>query len=431
MDDITDVAVNSAPASITNKVQTNRGIGSNAEPVIVVDHVRKKFRLYHERNNSLKAALMRRRVAKFEEFWAIDDVSFDIRPGETFGIIGENGSGKSTMLKCIAKILRPDHGSIRATGKISALLELGAGFHPELSGRENVYLNGSILGLSKRELDAKFDEIVDFAGLEKFIDQPVKNYSSGMYVRLGFSIAINVDPDILLVDEVLAVGDENFQRRCAEKFAELQNDGKTIVLVSHAMGQVRALCDRLAWMNHGRLEMVGPAKEVIDNYLGDVHVERFRRGPGAEVRWGTGEINIDAIELLVGNDPTPVRTVRQGDQVTIRIRYTVPGGPVTRPVFGFAIYRSDGVHVTGVNYREHGMVPETLTGTGSYDFVVDHWPVFTGTFDLSAAAQNINYTQTYDWWQNALRFETAPGAFVEAEGVLILPGEWQHQVGGL
>ena len=413
--------------SITQRLQTNRGIVHTNEPVITVDHVRKKFRLYHERNNSLKAALMRRRVAKFEEFWAIDDVSFEIRPGETFGIIGENGSGKSTMLKCIARILRPDHGSITTRGKISALLELGAGFHPELSGRENVYLNGSILGLAKRELDAKFDEIVDFAGLSKFIDQPVKNYSSGMYVRLGFSIAINVDPDILLVDEVLAVGDESFQRRCAEKFAELQNNGKTIVLVSHAMGQVRALCDRLAWMNHGKLEMVGPAKEVIDNYLGDVHVERFRRGPGAEVRWGNGAVRIDAIELLVGDDQTPVVTVRQGDRVTIRIRYTVPGPPVSRPVFGFAIYRSDGVHVTGVNYREHGMVPEELAGSGSYDFIVPNWPVFTGTFDLSAAVQNLTYSETHDWWQNAVRFETAPGQFVEAEGVLILPGEWAHR----
>ncbi len=413
--------------SITQRLQTNRGIVHTNEPVIAVDHVRKKFRLYHERNNSLKAALMRRRVAKFEEFWAVDDVSFEIRPGETFGIIGENGSGKSTMLKCIARILRPDSGSITTRGKISALLELGAGFHPELSGRENVYLNGSILGLAKRELDARFDEIVDFAGLSKFIDQPVKNYSSGMYVRLGFSIAINVDPDILLVDEVLAVGDESFQRRCAEKFAELQNNGKTIVLVSHAMGQVRALCDRLAWMSHGKLEMVGPAKEVIDNYLGDVHVERFRRGPGAEVRWGNGAVRIDAIELLVGEDETPVLTVRQGDRVTIRIRYTVPGLPVSRPVFGFAIYRSDGVHVTGVNYREHGMVPDELTGSGSYDFIVPSWPVFTGTFDLSAAVQNLTYSETHDWWQNAVRFETAPGPFVEAEGVLILPGQWAHR----
>jgi ABC-2 type transport system ATP-binding protein len=186
----------------------------NATPVITVDHVSKRFRLYHERNQSLKASVLRGGRARFEEFWALDDVSFEVPEGSTFGLIGENGSGKSTLLKCIARILRPDKGSISARGKLSALLELGAGFHPELSGRENVYLNGSILGLSKKQLDERFDEIVAFAGIEHFIDTPVKNYSSGMYVRLGFSVAINVDPDLLLIDEVLAVGDAEFQRKC-------------------------------------------------------------------------------------------------------------------------------------------------------------------------------------------------------------------------
>src|SRR3954449_4258351 len=190
--------------------------------------VSKRFRLYHERNQSLKAAFMRGRRAKFDEFWALRDVSMSVPAGKTYGLIGHNGSGKSTLLKCMAGILVPDSGAIRTQGKVSALLELGAGFHPELSGRDNVYLNGSILGLSKRELDKRFDAIVGFAGLEQFIDTPVKNYSSGMYVRLGFSVAINVDPEILLVDEVLAVGDEQFQRRCAEKFADFREEGKTI-----------------------------------------------------------------------------------------------------------------------------------------------------------------------------------------------------------
>ena len=184
---------------------------------VIIDHVSKRYRLYHERNQSMKAALLRGRRARYEDFLALDDVSFEIKEGTAFGLIGENGSGKSTMLKVMARILRPDGGSITTRGKVSALLELGAGFHPELSGRENVYLNGAILGLSRREIDSRFDEIVDFSGIEQFIDAPVKNYSSGMYVRLGFAVAINVDPAVLLIDEVLAVGDQEFQNKCTEK----------------------------------------------------------------------------------------------------------------------------------------------------------------------------------------------------------------------
>ncbi len=199
--------------------------------------VSKKFRLFKERNNTLKGTIMRGRRVIAEDFWALRDVSFEVYQGETFGLIGENGSGKSTMLKCMTKILRPNQGVVTVTGKVSALLELGAGFHPELTGRENVFLNGAILGLSQKELRRRFDEIVDFAGVGAFIDEPVKNYSSGMYVRLAFSVAINVDPDVLLIDEVLAVGDEAFQRKCNEKLAELRNQGKTIVFVSHRPGR--------------------------------------------------------------------------------------------------------------------------------------------------------------------------------------------------
>src|SRR3954449_11009522 len=266
-----------------------------ADPAVIVENVSKRFRLYHERNQSVKAAVMRGRRARAEEFWALDDVSFEVPTGTTFGLIGENGSGKSTMLKCIAKILRPDKGSVTVNGKISALLELGAGFHPELSGRENVFLNGAILGLKQKELERRFDDIVDFAGIGQFIDQPVKNYSSGMYVRLGFSVAINVDPDVLLVDEVLAVGDESFQRKCNEKFAELRAQGKTIVLVSHAMVSVHNLCDTVAWMEHGKVKMLGPARAGVDEYSGNVQVDR-REDEGDGNRWGSGEGVIEEVE---------------------------------------------------------------------------------------------------------------------------------------
>ena len=234
---------------------------------VSVEGVSKRFRLYRERNQSLKAALMRGKRAAFEEFWALRDVSFEIPEGSTFGLIGENGSGKSTLLKCIAKILMPDEGTVTARGRLAALLELGSGFHPELSGRENVYLNGSILGLRRKELEGKFDEIVDFAGIGEFIDQPVKNYSSGMYVRLGFAIAINVDPDVLVVDEVLSVGDASFQDKCAQKFIDFKAAGKTVVLVSHSMSQVQDMCDSAAWLRKGELVMVGDAKPTIKAYL--------------------------------------------------------------------------------------------------------------------------------------------------------------------
>lgn len=236
------------------------------EIAIKIDDVSKKFRLYKERNQSLKSAVMRGRVSVHEDFWALKDISLSIESGETFGFVGDNGSGKSTLLKTLAKILWPDKGTIEISGRVAALLEVGSGFHPELTGRENVYLNGSILGMSKKEITEKFETIVEFSGVSEFIDQPVKNYSSGMYVRLGFSVAIHVDPDILLVDEVLAVGDESFQQKCFEKFEELKLRGKTIVLVSHSMSSMVDMCDRIAWIQHGELKDVGSPAEIVSRY---------------------------------------------------------------------------------------------------------------------------------------------------------------------
>jgi ABC-2 type transport system ATP-binding protein len=241
-----------------------------SEAAVVVDDVSKKFRLYKEKNDSLKTAFMRGRRSVHEDFWALKDVSFEVPEGSTFGLVGRNGSGKSTLLKCLAKILYPNSGSISSRGKVASLLEVGSGFHPELSGRENVYLNGSILGMSRKDVDKKFDEIVDFSGVRKFIDQPVKNYSSGMYVRLGFSVAINVDPDVLVVDEILAVGDAAFQAKCKEKFAEFRRAGKTVILVTHSMGNIRDMCDHAAWLDNGSLVQVGDAQSVIKAYTADI-----------------------------------------------------------------------------------------------------------------------------------------------------------------
>ena len=231
-----------------------------------VNEVSKRFRLYHERNQSLKSAILRGRTSKHEDFWALKDISFDVIEGQTHGLIGSNGSGKSTLLKCLAKIYWPTSGTIEYRGRMASLLEVGSGFHLELSGRENIYLNGSILGMSKKEIDSKFEEIVDFSGVERFLDQPVKNYSSGMYVRLGFSIAINVDPDILVVDEVLSVGDEEFQRKSFQKFLEFKKRGKTVILVTHTMPVVEDICDSVTWINGGVMMQTGPAAQVVKNY---------------------------------------------------------------------------------------------------------------------------------------------------------------------
>lgn len=240
-----------------------------SEIAVRVDHLGKKFRIYTERNQSLKSALMRGRVSKFDQFWALRDISLEVTKGTTLGLVGGNGSGKSTLLKTLAKIYWPDEGDIQYFGRMSALLEVGSGFHPELTGRENIFLNGSILGMKRKEIEARYEQIVDFSGVRDFIDQPVKNYSSGMYVRLGFSVAIHVEPDILVVDEVLAVGDAAFQAQCFERFRELKRQGTTIILVSHDMEAVNSLCDQVAWIKKGHLQKVGPAKQVTSAYLRD------------------------------------------------------------------------------------------------------------------------------------------------------------------
>ncbi len=396
-----------------------------SEPAITVEGLSKRFRLYHDRNQTLKAAVMRGRRARYEEFWALRDVSLEIAEGATYGFIGTNGSGKSTLLKCLARILVPDEGTTRTRGKVSALLELGAGFHPELSGRENVYLNGSILGLSKGELDRRFDDIVGFAGLERFIDTPVKNYSSGMYVRLGFSVAINVDPDILLVDEVLAVGDEQFQRRCNERFADLRAQGTTIVIVSHSLGVVRAMCDEVAWLDASRLRAVGPAGDLVDQYLAEVHQDRGAETHATASRWGSGEVKLVDIEVIDGEGKS-TDDVRTGDAVTFRFHYEA-STPIKRPTFGLSLHTVEGVLVTSPSAREGGLAPDEIEGRGVVDLVVDRLPLLPGTYDLSGTIGDAASLHVYDARHRAMRFDVEPGIPRESFGGLVsLQGRWEH-----
>ena len=238
----------------------------NSNIVINFSHVSKKFR--KGKRLYLKQALLDIfRPQKEEDFWALNDVNFQIKKGEVVGIIGANGSGKSTILKMIAGVLTPTRGRVEVKGRIGPLIELGAGFHPELTGRENIYLNGTVLGLTKKEIDEKFNSIVEFSGIEEFIDTPVKHYSSGMYVRLGFSIAIHVEPEILLVDEILAVGDMAFQKKCLDKIKEFENQGVTIILISHSLELVKSVCERLVLIQHGKIIQSGSVEKIISKYI--------------------------------------------------------------------------------------------------------------------------------------------------------------------
>jgi ABC-type polysaccharide/polyol phosphate transport system ATPase subunit len=396
-----------------------------ADAAVVVEGVSKRFRLYHERNRSLKATVLRGGRARYEDFWALRDVSLEIEEGVTYGLVGENGSGKSTLLKCIARILRPDEGRIRTRGKMAALLELGSGFHPELSGRENVFLNGSILGLSKRELTARFDDIVGFAGLERFIDQPVKNYSSGMYVRLGFSVAINVDPDVLLVDEVLAVGDAVFQRRCNEKFADFRRAGKTVVVVSHASEAMRTMCDKVAWLQDGRLVAEGRPQDVVDVVVDQGHEDRVETTTEAQSRWGSGEVRLEAVQLL-DRSGAPVTHPATGDAVTFRLRFRA-AAPLSKPVFGLALETLDGTWLWAHHTRDAGFVPDEVSGEGTVELHVPHLMLQPGTYDLSASVVDYTTTHVYDYLRRCLRFDVDHGAPRESGGFVALGGQWSSE----
>jgi ABC-type polysaccharide/polyol phosphate transport system ATPase subunit len=397
-----------------------------AETVVVVDNVSKKYRLYRERNNSIKAAVMRGGRAKVDEFWALTDVSFEVTEGSTTGLIGANGSGKSTMLKCLARILRPDKGSVSVTGKMSALLELGAGFHPELTGRENVFLNGAILGLKQKELQERFDDIVDFAGIGQFIDEPVKNYSSGMYVRLGFSVAINVEPDILLVDEVLAVGDEEFQRKCLERFKYLKDNGKTVIIVSHSMSSVVNMCDHAIWFKQGKKMADGDPREVVEAYTGSIVAHERPASEEADGnRWGSGEVRLDKVELLDGSGKA-VTKVACGDPLTLRLWYST-NEPVVRPVFSVSVQTVQGVVVSGPTTREADLVPEKLDGTGHVDFVLARCPLLPGAYLVTVSVTDFTFSHPYDVRRNVVRFDVDRKGPVEPAGIVTLGGRWALQ----
>jgi ABC-type polysaccharide/polyol phosphate transport system ATPase subunit len=411
-------------------------ISDDRTPAIVVNDVSKRFRLYRDRATSLKETITARRGrrARFEDFWALRDVSLSIPKGTTYGLIGHNGSGKSTLLRVMAGIHPPTSGRVQTVGRVSALLELGAGFHPELSGRENVYLNGSILGLSRREVAAVIDDIIDFSGLGGFVDSTVKHYSSGMYVRLGFAVAVHVKPDILMVDEVIAVGDEEFQRRCFDHLFKLKREGVTIVLVSHSAPLMEQMCDEVAWLDHGRLQKVGAPADVVRAYLDEVNAAESERldaaGPGEDEdpvdssrRWGTREVEVLGFELRSG-EGTVLTAARAGEPLTIRIRYRAHEA-VEEPVFGLGFVTESGVRVAGPNTRFSGVRTGTVRGDGYVDYVTNRFPLLPGAWRLSVAIVDASMLHTYDHLEQVYHFHVQPGSSVERYGIVAIDGQWR------
>ena len=391
---------------------------------ISLDHVSKIYRRFGGNQfATLKSAFLQRSILRDlqpkETFQALDDVSFNVPKGSTFAVIGRNGSGKSTALKLVAGITKPTSGTVNVDGRISALIELGAGFHPEISGRENVFINGIMLGLTKREITQRFDEIVEFAELKDFIDAPVKTYSSGMYMRLGFAVAIHVDPDVLLVDEVLAVGDEGFTHKCLDKFAEFKRRGKTILLVTHSLGLVERFCDDAVWLDHGRKLSEGDPKRVIGAYLIDVEsaeegylaqtdakaqedvaspdsvsteietaAPATDEGPqnmfkADEGRWGSGGIAITGVTLRDAAGEAG-HVFHTGEPMTIELALKAERASHDF-VFGVALFNTEGTCVYGTNTDIEHFEAASLTGDGTVRFVIEALELVEGTYKLDVA----------------------------------------------
>ena len=376
---------------------------------------------------------------RYREYWAVRNVYLDVPHGHTVGIIGENGAGKSTLLKLLTGITKPTTGQVAVNGRVASLLELGAGFHPEFSGRENIYLNCSILGMLPEEIDARVDSIIEFSELGNFIDRPVKTYSSGMYVRLGFSVAASVDPDIFIIDEALSVGDEHFKGKCTNRLNEFREQGKTIVFVSHDMGSVKSMCQTVVLMDQGEVLEQGTAEKVADEYLkraharGNERLSLLNRGSSEYPRWGTGEMEVAEVEMRDAEGDRG-HVFRSGEPFSITMRYEA-SQEVQEPVFGIGIYRSDGTYINGSNHHWRdepislGRVAAGESGEVEMQFeslplLAGQYYVTTFLYDHSKAAPT-----AIDHREHALTFEVIDPRHHQ-HGMLYLPTRWTVRRGG-
>ena len=356
-----------------------------------------------------------------DEFWAVNDVSFEVKRGECVGLIGPNGAGKSTLLKLMNGVTLPDQGSVRMSGRIGALLELGAGFHPMLTGRENIHLSGAILGLSKEEMANKFDSIVEFSGLEEFIDTPVKQYSSGMYVRLGFAVAVSIDPDILIIDESMAVGDATFRKRCLDQIQAFLQAGKTIIVVTHNLQEIEKIARRMLLLDHGIVRADGRPDEVIGSYMNLLNSKILRR---EEFGAATGEpaIEVTAVELC-GGDGVPKNYFRSHDEMRVMIGFKAHR-PILNPVVRVQIFRSDGLFCHGMNTERHGIECGEVLGNGKIMLRYPDLCLLGGDYWVRVAVLDSQYDEL-----PIHQMTTSIGIHLESEmidgaGVFAMPCEW-------
>jgi lipopolysaccharide transport system ATP-binding protein len=388
------------------------------EPSIRVEHLSKQFVIGQLQHSTmlremlidlLKHPLRRSRTPR-ETIWALKDLSFTVAPGEVVGVIGRNGAGKSTLLKILSRITRPTLGTMRVNGKVTALLEVGSGFHEELTGRENIYLCGSILGMSKKQIQAKLDSIVDFAGVGRFLDTPFKRYSSGMRSRLGFAVAAHLDADVLLVDEVLAVGDSDFQKKCLQAMSSLHGSARTVLFVSHNLAAVENLCSRAIWIDQGQLRQDGAPQDVIEAYLGMFAATRDHTGNlrNVEARRGSGDIRFTEIEFLDA-ERKPAGLIRSGDCVVVRLHYEA-AKRVEGPIFGLEIHTQLGTLISQVHtYNDSFEIPFLPLGNGYIDLKIQELNLMPGRYDISLFAANLGYA-FHDVLEHCAVLELEPSA---------------------
>jgi ABC-type polysaccharide/polyol phosphate transport system ATPase subunit len=415
------------------------------EAIIRLEDVCVEYRVPNERIGTFKEYMIRllEGRVKHRKFSALDKVSLDVNRGEVFGLIGQNGAGKSTLLKLVARVLRPTHGRVVVSGHVAPLLEVGAGFHPELTGRENIFLNGAMLGFSRQEMQEKFPRIVEFSELGDFIDAPLRTYSSGMSARLGFAVATDSQPDVLIVDEILSVGDEAFQHKSFERIQAIKAQGATILLVSHSMTTIENMCQRAAWLHHGRLIAHGDAKAVVAQYISHIlnnEAERLateRKVSGAYLdgiqdghvyRWGNKKIEITKVQITNPNG-TEQTIFNTGQPLTVHISYDAHEH-IQEPIFGVAIHRNDGIHITGPNTAQAGVILPILTGTGRVTYEIESLPLLDGLYNFSIAVVSKDETEIFDYHDRIYPFRVINQGAQNKEryGLLTLGGKWKFEM---